>query len=364
MRLFILGLFISVMAATVAPAQAQIVIGHGTLCTAANAQFNTFEVEDDKRLDGKPYRFDRHSPLLRGETQITACEVDGHFIRINVAAFMPGRGPCGAIPFGFVSVWLDGVKVVDRREWNEHEQCLAVLASYADSDTVRVSRIIVNDRLHLTVCQKDSKVPDKAEACELSDLSGGRPDPESLYYGPVKRTPHVWRLVTGPQDPCAVVTRQLNGPAPDGGVLRAVLAGSKDLQGLGIDPVRSYSLDVDNDGRVDTVDLSVMGGGDWDWRGPDLQTFSLRKAWPEDEELLTAMHPDSFRFVRIGGRIYAWHINDERRGFGHVSDGEVGANLFGDMDGVTTRHLIELHNDGTATTVCAWTPLPHPEEFL
>ncbi|MGN6364633.1 hypothetical protein [Asticcacaulis taihuensis] len=297
------------------PAAANAFIDTEASCSQNLAEFNAFQVgENHKRVDGKPYVYSigkRPKTYPGVYTNIFACTVAGHSVRINFLTDSFGSGPCGGQPYGFVSVWFDGVKVVNRAQYNWYPSCRA-----DPEREKRVSRILINNRLHMTICYVDDWFGQAAikPECVLTDLSGTRPDLSSLYYGPVRFTKPALLLVEGKPKICTATTHQLNSPAPLGGVLERlpeipVATLSPEVKLSAPYKTSDTAIDVDNDGVTDVLTFNSTDHYDtgWQWRsGQTGKTYGLTNLsgrWNNQLRL-----SDYFRFVRLGKRIYALRI--------------------------------------------------------
>ncbi len=348
------------------PARAQDTItGYDTVCTPHDAEFNTFAVTDDTRPDGTPY----HEGRYPGEyVRIFNCKVAGHYVRMNFMSYLT-QLECGAMAKGRISVWIDGHKVVEDADWNDHTACLTESANSHPPAHV-LTRLIFNNRMNLTTCHTDYVYDEKSyqasakSACTLTDLSSLRPDLKSIFYGPVKLTPDRLLLMTGNPAFCAPIRQALNGPHPDSGLLAALpelsLSGNPNEDQGFKGRTQTFLADIDNDGIVDTVTYNGlgtdMGAGlthDFTWQSSGTGGIqSVRRHWPQEDAQLNVDDPHVFRFVRINGRVYAFAVDDDLSGLG-------GAEL-----SPADAHLVELHSDGRETEVCAWKPQNHPEEAL
>ncbi len=356
-----------------------------TACTPTHAEFNTFNVVRDdgspfQREDGKPYiEHDNPNEYPGLFTHIFTCKVDGHFVRINFFSAL-SQHMCGAALQGHVSVWVDGVKIVNDASWGDYGACMTdVSGGHATAHTL--NKIMFNKMRHLTICYDDLKWDSKdgattgsAPICNITDLSKLKPNKKSVYYGDVKLTPPSLVLASDKAVFCKLATQQLNGPHPDQGILmplREATPQPKTDEQKDEGYEQTFILDIDNDGVADTVTYKGMGneflsgyGHTFTWvSGKTQKPYDMKENWlTRNTSFLNVDDVQSFRFVKIAGRTYAYQENDDLQMMGMRSDEEIGAS---DPDGKeTTHHIVELHNDGTITEVCSWRPRQRPEEYL
>jgi hypothetical protein len=357
-----------------APASAMEFVDYDTHCSPALAEFEAYYVDDDhKRVDGKPYKYavtdhGRHEyPGLFGH--IFRCEVAGHVVRMNFVGSGVGTGPCGGIGYGFVSVWFDGVKVVNHRQFDWYEMCRA-----SDDGTEvipRISRILINNQMHMTICTLTDLIDKKAPVCTLTDLSALVPDMTSLYYAPIILTKPGFVLTQGRPTSCNDATRQLNSGDPLGGILAPIpdVPVERFEHESRIHPyaLTTSRVDIDNDGTSDALAFQRSGQYGTTWvitsgktgKVLDLGGTALAGGWNNQTRLREA-----FRFVRIRKSVFALIID-----YSDYGDPVVMAGAGFTFDGSPpklqeTHQLIEFHNDGTYSVACAWAPRLRPEEFL
>src|SRR6185312_8957018 len=81
-------------------------------------------------------------------TRILACKIGVHYVRINYLMEPEGPGDCEAVEQGYVSAWVDGVRIVGREVFaNGRDIC----GHAGDPPVPLITKIIVNSRMHLTV---------------------------------------------------------------------------------------------------------------------------------------------------------------------------------------------------------------------
>lgn len=295
---------------------------------------------------------------------IWSCKVAGRQIVIKQQAGLKGTGECSAAVRGFVSVWIDRVKVVDRRDSGDYARC------FGDPSLVSV-RLDASGRM--TLCQDTSG---QAEADGVVRCTTGKPSgrPDKAYVAPGARTPPGLEPRVAEAPFCAGLTRRLK-PFPDGGL--EALASPETQEPLRRPDPRHEGIrvryDLDNDGRPDDVvfgyALKVHGNeaGAVSWDAPRGQRHALRElprtlgngaVLPENDAYVAF----DVLPVTIEGRHYIYARRRDVRDAGDL-DPEVRAGASARNDEIT-RGLLEAHPGGATTLVCAWGPRSRPEEAL
>jgi len=353
-------------------------------------------------------------------TQIFACVVAGHTVRMNFANWPVETYHCGATDDSRVSVWVDGDRVVDDRSLGDYDNCMG---GSEPEDNLRVWRVLVNNRMHLTVCDRlidsDQDTPHEASdlkpgqtdepgldhyegtpvhfisQCTLTDLSGHTAGADPYFDGKtIKRTPPGIELVENKDDVCAALTPAMTAQtdprlasALDAHLVSHTTLDGKDFATAPQDQqdaggIAVYRLDVDGDGVDDTVTVSDRGTWDPD-SGLD---FPPQSAWKSGKsgteypltgtrlntgiEWTSKLYDDPVRddlsFISAGGHVYLY-----RADVGYISSfinfhAPELETIAGAVDGdpEPTRHLYRLSPDGTATEICGWAARKRPEEFL
>ena len=349
--------------------------------------------------------------------QIFTCVVAGHKVRMNFARWPVEDYHCGLTDDIALSAWVDGVKVVDKREAGNYHDCLGIDGPYKN---LELWRVLVNDRMHLTVCDRlidsDEDKPRSASdipqgqteemaqndngdtyyflsQCTLTDLSAQPPAVDPWFDGQtVKRTPPTLDLMVNQAQFCPTLTPaflsdsipQVDDALPPYRQTRLTLDG-KDYDTADPDDkageVATYAVDIDNDGVADTVTYSEQLAsqapefeypGQYSWHsGKTGQDFAVsgamlhtltRWAGPRDEDPIR----DDMTFMQIEGKFYLYKADN-----GFISSyPNVDAAGVEAMDGASyvdsgpSRHIYELQDDGTAKELCAWKARKRPEEFL
>jgi hypothetical protein len=354
-------------------------------------------------------------------TRIRTCTVGGHKVRINTADWPVASYQCGAGgPIGRVSAWVDGEKVVSNGEIGTGAFCF-------DSDAKLVTRIIVNDQMHLTVCkalgssrrekpytkseltvgqraiaifdEQGDETDDFIEQCSLTQLSRSAGATDAYFN---LRTPPGLALSAGSDAMCPTVQAQFVSPAPNESELgyyatalpSALDAYKTNTVTLGGKPYDSasavekapgkithYALDVDHDGVADTLtftekndDSGVEYPGQYSWTsGASGKSFnvtgSLLKA---GVQWTTDLYPDPVRdataFVAAGGKVWLYRAEvglQSSYPTYDVEEMEIRDGAIDEGDDIYgTRWLYELRPDGTARLACKWHARKRPEEFL
>ena len=295
---------------------------------------------------------------------IWSCKVAGRQIVIKQQADLKGTGECSATVRGFVSVWIDRVKVVDRRDVGDYARC------FGDPSLVSVRFDALG---RITLCEDTSS---QAEAdghirCTVSRPSG-RPD--KAYVPPGVRTPPGLEPRVAKAPFCAGLTKRLK-PFPDGGLEALATPETREpLRRPGpIDEGTRVRYDLDNDGRPDEV---VFGyalkahGREWgavSWNAPRGQRHDLREL-PRAVSNMTVL-PESDSYVAysilpvtIDGRQYIYAQRHDIQDAGDTDPEALsGASTRNDE---ITRGLLEAHPGGATSLVCGWGPRSRPEEAL
>ena len=308
-----------------------------------------------------------HSAAARPKgtyADIWSCKVGGRQIVIKQQASLQGTGECSAAVRGFVSVWIDRVKVVNQRDTGDYARC------FNDPTLVSI-RFDASGRM--TLCQDTSMAAesDGRIRCTVSRPTG-RPD--KAYVPPDVRTPPGLMLRVAKAPFCAGLTSRLK-PFPDGGLEALMTPEAKALLAAS-DPRREgikIRYDLDNDGRPDDVvfgyTLKVHGNelGAVSWDAPRGQRHDLRELPRTVSGMAVLPENDSYVAfsvlpVTIEGRRY---IYAQRHAVQEAGDRDpeawAGASA---RNGEITRGLLEAHPGGATTLVCGWGPRSRPEEAL
>ena len=349
---------------------------------------------------------------------ILGCVVGGHTVRINSVEWWAPDDHCGGTDDIQVSAWVDGLKIVDKREAGDYANCIG-----GSSSDWQVWRVLINDRMHLTLCERkigsDSDTPFPAAQlkpgetqvlgtggegnhvymigrCTLTQITPPAGGHDPYFDGKaIRRTPPTVELATGKAEVCRALTPAMNAATPL--ALRSILEGRAVTHTTGngkpydtaaeadrdTGEIATYRLDVDNDGVPDTVtyrDISQLGGdgddvdfpGQYSWtsgktgKTVDLGASALKVDWRWTSKVYTDPLRDLTRFIAIGGRVYLYKadnflVSSFIRDDVIALERESGAQDWNDQ---ASRHLYALHPDGTVTQICSWRARKRPEEFL
>ncbi len=303
--------------------------------------------------------------------RIFVCAVGGHRVRMNFAESAPPHYHCGATQDGAISVWVDDVKVVDKRSYGGYADCMA-----DDGKGNEVYRIIVNRLMHLTVCtdpgyDESSPATTDAANCVLTDLSARLGKPKADVSTAIVRTPPALILTTDADPVCHVLDARLQGHMlDDPDPVEAAFSVYSGYNGSNDAEHDTYSLDIDNDGVPDRLDYvyepdreNSMGVFNWQ-RSGEGPAMTI-------DETATGISEWNGRFIgpvdflRVAGKTYLYMREDS------VADAMPSDDIAGfeaaagtSSEPFPTRHLLKAKSDGTFTEVCAWTPRQRPEEFL
>lgn len=401
----ILTIFSVVASLAGAPALAQETGGepadYGVTCADHRADWQSALVayeEDNKRVEGHTVDIPPGT-----HTIIFTCPVGGHLVRMNFAFMPTPHYQCGATADARISVWVDGAKVVDNREWGTFENCMNAQTTAG----VQLARILVNDKLNLTVCERlfdsgrdkpysdpELKPGQKNEAyqkgdgtttyylqtCTLTHVTPG--DDTSVP----RRTPPGLEVAFDKSPVCRLVTPDLvylpdaegNDPSLSGARVASVAAAVTKAD-AGEPHDNSFSLDVDNDGIADMLTLTEPAGRDADaapyqyaWRsGASGKTYPVTGTLLKEGYIFppgTLSDPvfSTLGFLSLGGRTYLYvtMVGTEDALPMPLAFQEKWQGMWGPGFDQPTRRIFELHPDGTASELCGWTPRQRPEEYL
>ncbi|MDQ0465702.1 hypothetical protein QO010_003491 [Caulobacter ginsengisoli] len=317
---------------------------------------------------------------IPGGNQLWSCRVGGRLLVVRDRAAPPGTYRCSATSSDETSAWIDGVKVVDRKEAGDIEDC------YASSDNPRERLIVVqlSRKGDLMLCYRRVGGEDAdAVRCVTTaarQLRGGGRDPNYRPPGFVTPPGFVLHMANAPV--CAELTARLRpgGWSGDDTSLAAFAAPAAPGWGNaqitdGEMPPLSAVFDIDNDGAPDQVLLAPvmkvhgLAMGQLSWRpkaspagklfvaAEPLASAQTPPDQPSDDWMAFAWQP-----VRIEGRAYVYVRRQAAFDWDSGDEDFLAADPRGEK--AITRSLIELKPDGTQKLVCAWGPRPRPELYL
>jgi hypothetical protein len=352
--------------------------------------------------------------LPRGSrTRIFTCPAGGHLVVMKYARLGSPLYHCGGATDGWISVWVDGTPVVERRQWGDYENCMA---GEEERNAHIINRVLINDRLHLTVCEqvvefwqdkpfapsellpgqtvststfqgKTTYTRTAAQHCTLSDI---RLDRKAKPVR-VARTPPGLILSLTRSPICPAIGRQLvyfpDAHGRDQSLaawrVRAVdryVPSRSDIGPDGFTGEKTFALDVDNDGvpdrlirhifYSDTVPnqyswVSGKTGKRYDLTGSgldDTDPYAMGGNWPDP--VLSTLH-----FIRWQGRTYLYlTMVGQEDGFPTTLaeyETRTAASPGTDFSGhAISRRIFEVKPDGRAVNLCNWMARKRPEEFL
>jgi len=304
------------------------------------------------------------------DTYIFTCRVGPHDVRVNFIS-QPWAAPhCGGVAYDAVSVWVDGVKVVDKREYGDMPAC------QSGNTTSTPYKMIINRTGRITTC--NDIYADPRPPCKLETLALDARQRDPAHMGPVKRTAPALVLIDN-REPA--LCRSLTGDAnlslrrgDDDGIYRkyavkGVPTSADDDANL--PRVRRFALDVDNDGKVDEVTGTYdIAGLQFGWRSEGTgktAVVDLPLLGYENTDWFENRVSDFLGFVRIRGKIYLyegdiWLIS----GSPEVTTSHVDAMMGAEprFRNKPSHRLYRLTGDGKAELMCSWTPRQRPEEYM
>ncbi len=304
-------------------------------------------------------------------THILVCAVAGHRVRMNFAEAPPSQYHCGATEDGGISVWVDDVKVVDKRSYGGYADCMA-----DDGKGKDVYRIIVNRLMHLTVCRTPGEFssPDTAATapeCALTDLSARLGKAQKDVATAIVRTPPGLALTAGTDPVCHLLDTRLQGHMlDDTDPVEAGYGLYSDYPKSEAPEHETYSLDIDNDGVADRLDYVYEPLGDsltgvFSWqrggKGPVLEINGNNTGLFE----WLGRFEGPVTFVRVKGKTYLYARDtalENAMPSNDVARYEAAASTV--PAPMATRHLLKAGSNGGFTDICDWSPRPRPEEFL
>ncbi len=340
-------------------------------------------------------------------TTIFQCRVAGHSVRMNFAYIPVGTYHCGATTDAQISVWVDGVKVVSRREWGDANYC------FNSDDDRALARVIINDRMHMTLCTRHLNAayqPHRGLRTGQSDeIAGSAKDGKSYFLREctvetlalpadgrpeqITRTPPGLELISDGSPICRPAAALMAYLPGDNGTDISFqghdVTGTGDYTGPSDDELatlgaglryeKPFMVDIDNDGQIDTLTFLSSrdkedDGVPWQYKwtsGANGQTYAITATLLGDVYGMgTGTWADpvfsTLRFISLGGRQYVYlaHAGQVNAFATDVFDYERWSGAFEGGYGPASRALYELRPNGTAKAVCEWAPRPRPEEFL
>ncbi len=329
-----------------APAHADMMNSQDAICTPNFAEWRNYSFDN-----GQPNPAAHQiAPQDGSLTTILVCKLGNHFVRINYLTEPANGFDCGQGDQGYVSAWVDGVKIVSRALFaNDRADCRG------NAPATVTSKIIVNNLMHLTVCHRaDDGQGD--ERCTVVPLTlAGRPrDP--IYDGPLVTTPATIDLITNADPVC----KQIPADPSTLELPEQKAAGdweydpNKDFEANS----KTFVVDLDNDGVADTVtrQASMFAGGDtvdFSWQnGKTKQSFEF-----DDITKLPSHVPSNFyAILRVENRNYLY-------GYSSPDQTCYLESLCKDRSSEDAV-LYAVAGDGSGHELCRWRPRGKPEERL
>jgi hypothetical protein len=304
------------------------------------------------------------------------------------------RYACSAETTVTASAWINGVKIIDKEEGGGSTECLGRTGlssvSLKADGRARICRIVRH-----TPYPDDPK--ERCQSTAASAIKAAKRDPA---FVPLERTSKPgFDLRVSHAAYCPSLTHELteidwandNDPAFAG----LEIAGTEGWRKTTIDDVylhddkgewnerpRTATIDIDNDGITDVVELypirkyhgPVMGELRWFHVGAK-PFIAGELLWEQPRKKVTApelIHNHSsshianvIQPIRLNGRNYIYlrrHSADAEGMEWDIGEDWYATSEFGRR--TITRGIAELHPDGTTTLVCGWGPRFRPELAL
>lgn len=321
------------------PARADsLVNSQDAYCTQNFAEWRNYESDSD---DPNPATHELTAPdgTL---TQILSCKVGEHYVRINYLSEPEGPGDCQAVEEGFVSAWVDGVKVVSREAFADGRDTCGV----SDRHPRRlITKIIFNRQLHLTICHVLDDGTSK-EVCKVDNAVLDRRLSDPIYNGPLARTQPALDLLSQSDDLCHSIDVK---KIPENPLIPQLDYGQ-------IGHTQTYALDIDNDGVIDRLTREVSEfafhvTANWRWaNGKTGQSYSISDAIDRGtvDDGLQIVTVNGHNYVKLTKTLGEWCYMEGRC-----------ADLSG--DDIT---LYKVSGEGAVHELCVWRPRQRPEERL
>lgn len=302
------------------------------------------------------------------------CRVGAHTLTVRSAREVRApNGRCGACDLGLVSVWIDRARLLG--------------ASIGDGD-IHTTIVLTSVTLHrdrVVICYGPGMYAeeDESHACETTRLRRWRA-PVDVSFVPVgERTPFAFDVSFAADARCEAATAELAMPPviraassreypddPSFSALRVPIQWSP-AEWTDVYGSREARFDIDNDGVEDvvTVERQMMSGDELPY-----ETLSWRVAsgatnvapMIRREGLVTFGLYGSrqlYQPLRWDGRVVLYVREQPFSGDdGEEAEAAQFVRTFGSTP--PTRALIELHPNGSATMLCAWSVRPRAEDRL
>ncbi len=325
------------------PAHADYIMNsQDAICTPQAALWQNYIYDSD---DPNPAKHTL-DPQPGSLTQILTCHLGKHFVRINYLTEPQGPGDCEAVDQGYVSAWVDGVKVVNRETFaNEGDTC-----GHSEVHAAVISKIKIDAQLRLTLCHRADN-GDGAESCTEARLQlAGKPR-NAIYDGPLVTSPDGVDLIMGTASFCTT----LPGDPASLELPEEKAAGYTNFDAKDEDQ-KAFKADIDNDGVLDTVTRRTASFAfhttvDIVWQsGRTQQSYSVADA------INSASIIEELEILRIDDRNYIY-----LPGMANMA-----CYLEGQCADLSENEsvLYRAASDGALDEMCRWRPRGKPEERL
>lgn len=131
---------------------------YGSICTPTHMSWQSNYAHDRHSMDIRP------DETTDGRSVTISCKTSHHTVKLLVNEEPPNYGRCGASMSGYLTIYLDGIKVRDKLDWGDWSACMAG----QDVSLTTVTRLILNDEMSLSICHD---VNDEKSYCELDKLA-------------------------------------------------------------------------------------------------------------------------------------------------------------------------------------------------
>lgn len=338
--LSVIGLLVCGCLGPISPAKADYITNtQDAVCTQSFAEWRNY-THDSEDPDLAMHQLSEPQGTT---TQILSCKVGAHYVRVNYLMEPEGPGDCEAAEQGYVSAWVDGVRIVNRESFvNGRDTCGHAI----DPPVPLITKIIVNSRMHLTVCHNVDTDNPRGEVCDVKSLVLDLSKSDPVYVGPLTRTPPALDLILKSDDICRSIDieKYLENP----------LVSPIDDETSGT--AQTYVIDIDNDGIPDSVTRKVWSvsfhlTSDWSWKsGRSGQIYSIT------DKIKSKEVDKDVGILTINGNNYVEQIN--ALGDWCYLEGKC-ADLSGE-----DRILYRVSSDGEIHELCVWRARRRPEERL
>lgn len=297
-------------------------------------------------------------------TRIFTCPVNGHIVRMNFSSIEQPDYHCGAVDDGTISVWVDAVKVIDKRNYDGYAECMGL----PEARQI-VYKIIVNRLMHLTICSNQGGDND-AKNCRVVDLSSRLVRHPSVS-AMISRTPLSLNLVRSKDQICHILDEKLKGHMLDeADPIEAAYGTYSNTDDLTDRKSAIHSLDIDNDGVPDQLTVEAIDNTEISMDRLSWKAKGLGEPHAIDAAAVNGLDwqgnlVDFISIISYGNKTYFYkRDNSVGNALPHEAPDWWEA-IAGTFPALTpTRHLLVAEPNGAFTEICSWAPTPRPEEFL